>query len=398
MPRTPTLADNTLWAPLPGSTPIAHPFRSFFQGGFDCATHRRRDHRRVDVIRSTHHDLRAAEDYTLLAEAGIRTVRDGLRWHLVERTPSRYNWSSFLPMLHAALATGTQVIWDLCHWGVPAGLDPFSPDFVPRFAAFAHAAARLIHLESGGLAADPPWFCPINEISFWAWVGGEAGAFHPHARRRAPQLKRQLVRASLAAIRAIRQVDPRARFLQAEPRIHITASRANTRRWPHLIGEAADHTEAQFEAFDLLAGLREPELGGTPDCLDVLGANHYWDSQWVHRGERKPLGHPAHRPLHYQLLELHERYGRPILISETGAEGSADVGWLGYTAAEARQAQREGAKILGLCLYPVMDYPGWDDGRHCACGLIALDEQWERRTLRTDLVGELQLQNSITTA
>ena len=72
------------------------------------------------------------------------------------------------------------------------------------------------------------------------------------------------------------------------------------------------------------------------------------------------------------------------------------MGWLGYTAAEARQAQREGAEILGLCLYPVMDYPGWDDGRHCHCGLIALDEHWQQRTLRTDLVRELELQSRIT--
>src|SRR4051812_24731628 len=85
------------------------PFRSFFQGGFECATHRRPHMGQIDVLHATQHDVRAAEDYGLLADVGIRTVRDGLRWHLIERTPGQYDWSSFLPMLESARETKTQV-------------------------------------------------------------------------------------------------------------------------------------------------------------------------------------------------------------------------------------------------------------------------------------------------
>jgi hypothetical protein len=52
-------------------------FQSFFIGGFECATHRRQDGRRLDLIAATHHDVKAAADYRRLAEHGIRTVRDG---------------------------------------------------------------------------------------------------------------------------------------------------------------------------------------------------------------------------------------------------------------------------------------------------------------------------------
>ena len=61
-----------------------------------------------------------------------------------------------------------------------------------------------------------------------------------------------------------------------------------------------------------------------------------------------------------------------------------------------RQAQRAGVPILGVCLYPVMDYPGWDDERHCHCGLIEVDSQWHERTLRADLAAELQAQAGLT--
>ena len=70
-------------------------FDSFFMGGFECATHRRRDGLRIDVTATTGHDMSAKEDYLLLQKAGVRTVRDGLRWHLIEAVPGIYDWSSF---------------------------------------------------------------------------------------------------------------------------------------------------------------------------------------------------------------------------------------------------------------------------------------------------------------
>ncbi len=372
--------------------PESDLFASFFMGGFECATHRRRDGKRIDVTSATMHDSRCAEDYALLASIGVRTVRDGLRWHLIETAPGVYDWSTFLPMLRAAAIAGVQVLWDICHWGVPEDVDLFSPEFPLRFAAFAGAAAALVrdyHLATG--ATRPPVYCAINEISFWAWVGGDEEHFHPYASERGDELKRQLVLASLAAIRAVRAADPTARFVQAEPAIHVSADEDR----PEDAEGAAGYTAGQYEAWDMLAGMQAPELGGTPDCLDFLGVNYYWNNQWVHQGDKTPPGHPQHTPLHTMLQRIWERYGRPILITETGAEDSAAVGWLGYVAAEVRQARRLGVPILGVCLYPVMDYCGWDDERHCPCGLIAVERDWSRRTLRSELVDELSMQQKL---
>jgi beta-glucosidase/6-phospho-beta-glucosidase/beta-galactosidase len=367
-------------------------FKSFFMGGFECASHRRRDDTRIDVIAKTSHDVLCALDYHLLASAGIRTVRDGLRWHLIESAPGNYNWSSLLDMLHASHTTGTQVIWDLCHWGIPDDIDIFSAEFPLRFAAFAAAAATWIHAENlraGFTQAQV--YCPINEISFWAWVGGDEQHFHPFGSGRGPELKRQLVLASLAAIRAVRAVDPTARFLQAEPIIHISADEDKPEDGP----QAARHTESQFEAWDMLAGVRDGELGGSASSLDLIGINYYWNNQWIHEGDRTPPGHAFHRPLHDHLFGLWQRYGRPILIAETGAEGSVAAGWLGYIAAEVRQAIRLGVPVVGICIYPIMDYPGWDDDRHCSVGLLKSERNWKSRSLREDLVSELKVQSSI---
>ncbi len=361
-------------------------------GGFECATHRRRDGAQIDVLAATGHATQAAYDYRLLQQAGVLTVRDGLRWHLIEASPGVYDWTSFLPMLDASLATGTQVIWDLCHWGVPAHLDPFSADFAPRFAAFAGAAASLIRERSGGDRAPVPFYCPVNEISFWAWVGGDMEAFSPHGLGRGDELKTRLAEASIAAIAAVRAVDPRARFLQAEPIIHIAPEYADIPEYPHVEDHVRNHVTAQYQAWDMLRGDLKPELGGSPAMLDVIGVNYYWNNQWVHGGDRMPPGHPDHRPLHLMLGDLWARYGRPIVITETGAEAGAAAGWVGYIAAEVRQAQRAGVEVLGVCLYPVMDYPGWDDERHCPVGLIEVAEDWTTRRLRQDLAEEIRVQ------
>src|SRR5690349_7491208 len=88
-------------------------FDSFFAAGFECASHRRRDGHQLDLIAGTGHDRKATQDYLLVRTHGMYTVRDGLRWHLID-AGNRYDWSSFLPMLRAACAADMQVIWDLC--------------------------------------------------------------------------------------------------------------------------------------------------------------------------------------------------------------------------------------------------------------------------------------------
>jgi hypothetical protein len=104
-------------------------------------------------------------------------------------------------MLRAAEAAGTQVAWDLCHYGWPDGLDVFSAAFVDRLARYAAAFARL-HLEETGRA---PVVCPVNEISFLAWAGGDMARMNPWARGRGHELKRQLARAAIAATHAVRE-------------------------------------------------------------------------------------------------------------------------------------------------------------------------------------------------
>ena len=180
-------------------------FRSFWIGGYESASHRNTRGDRLDMIAGVRHDVKVREDYRLLRTMGMKTARDGLRWHLIDKGGAGFDFSSFEPMLQAALDEGIQVIWDLCHYGFPEGIDLLKPEFVNRFAAFARAAARFVREHTD----DVPFYSPVNEISFFSW-GASRDLMYPYAFGRDDEIKRQLVRAAVAGVEAVRSVDARA--------------------------------------------------------------------------------------------------------------------------------------------------------------------------------------------
>ena len=327
-------------------------------GGFECSTHRRRDGRRLDLIDATGHDRHAASDYRQLAEHGIRTVRDGVRWHLIEAERGRYDWSSLDPMLAAAHATGTQVVWDLLHYGWPDWTNPFDADFIEHFAAFADAVAHRVGAHG--------CYVPINEISFLAWAGGEVGYLNPFVSGRGEELKQVLCKAAIAAIRRLRAQDPNALIVAAEPLIAVHPTDPSS--------AAADHAAAlarvQYDAVDCLLGRRNPEFGGGEALIDIVGVNYYPHNQWHPSDPPVTVAPASQHRLRDLLIDAAAHYRRPLLIAETGCEDEARAPWLEMVLSEAGAAQAGGVDLLGVCLYPILDHPGWDDDRHCRNGLL----------------------------
>jgi len=358
-------------------------FQSYLMGGFECSTHRNYRGKRLDVITSTRHGEFAEADYQRLINVGMRTARDGVRWHLIEREPFRYDFSSALNQIRAARKTGIQIIWDIFHYGYPDDLDIFNQEFPHRFASFADAFIKFLLNET----SETPFICPLNEISFFSWIAGEVGAFYPFEKNRGEELKRQLVRATILAIDKIRARCPTARFVSTDPAIHITATSSD----PQRAASAETQRQAQFHAFEMLTGKREPQLGGNETYLDIIGLNYYFDNQWRHPSGRKVLrGHKSHRPLNLILLEYFKRFKRPMLIAETGIENEARPEWFRYICEEVEIAESRGVPIEGICLYPIVNHPGWDDNRHCRNGLWDYANEQGEREIYAPLADEIK--------
>lgn len=378
--------------PAPGSPapvqepPVAQgagpgwPFAGFWMGGFEGADHVNGRGIALDMVRASGHLDRLEEDHRRAAQAGLRCVRESIGWRLAEAPGGAIDLSRAVHIARSARRHGLQVLWTLMHYGLPADLCLHDDALIPRLARFAAEAVRVL----GPLGDRPPVITPVNEISFIAWASAMPHLLYPpnHTPQADGQtsrisgyaVKRRLVRAALAAVAAVRRVEPRARFLHIDPVLHVVAPRDQ----PELAAEAAEVAAWQWQAWDLLCGRAEPDLGGHPAALDLLGINHYHSSQWEIGTERRLDWHgrdPRRRPLAALMAEAWQRYGRPLLMAETSHVGAGRADWLHEIARETADARRAGVPVHGICLYPLVDRPDWDEaGRWHRSGLFHVAE------------------------
>ena len=348
-------------------------FPTFFISGFECSTFLWKDKQRRNLIEETQHDRHAQEDYNILRSLGIDVAREGIPWPLVDRDGC-YDFSRIDPMIEAMQQTQIIPIWDLCHYGYPDDLDPFSNEFIDRFARYCRAAAEYVIPRLHG----PYFFTPINEITFFSFSGGEWGWVAPYKTTKEDRFRFRLAlcKAAIAGVKAIREVEPQARMVHIDPLVQVVAPRDR----PDLV-EAADHETYvdTFLAWDILYGKEHPELGGSPEILDIVGANNYSFGQMEYReqGPHQALEPNDDRikPLCELMRWVWERYHRPMIIGETsGLEAGRDE-WLRDVMDESLAAVNAGIDLHGICLFPAVDMPDWHTGEWLHNGICDLKEE-----------------------
>ncbi|NLT66760.1 MAG: glycoside hydrolase [Acidobacteria bacterium] len=331
-------------------------FSSFFIAGFECTTGFNRHGQWIDQIAATRHDVQIDEDYRLLRKAGIRAAREGVRWRLVQKR-FYYDFTTVDIVLKAARRHNIQLSYDLFHFGYPEGLNLFSSDFIGRFVDYCGTVALHITRHSDG----PYCFTLINEPSYFAWAAGEMGLFAPHVKGRGSELKIRLIEAAIRASQAILDVCPEARFLTVDPICRVVAPDDS----PEEVRAAENfNNEVVFQSWDMLAGRVRPELGGSPELLDIVGVNYYWTNQWVLNRPETPLEEddPRYCSLGRLICSVAERYpGNEIIITETSHVGARRSGWLNRVADEAELLLNSNIPLRGICIYPILGMPEWHE-------------------------------------
>jgi beta-glucosidase/6-phospho-beta-glucosidase/beta-galactosidase len=336
-----------------------NPFNSFWMAGYECTDQLNAFGNRVDFLHITgHYDL-IDQDYDRLSPFNFKTVREGLRWSQVEKTPYQYDWSTIKKMMEKGRRHNIQQIWDICHFGFPDDLTPLHPMFARRFAALCKAFVQFYR------SIEPCRelvITPINEVSFLSWLGGDARGTSPYCNGQGWEVKYALMRAYIEGIAAMREIYPFVRILTTEPLVQVVpplnANESQAR-------EAQAVHENQYQSVDILSGRICPELGGSSDYLDILGFNFYYNNQWVVRvNDLLPWANlqpdPRWRPLRSLLSEAYRRYNRPIAITETSHSGEDRPHWIRYVAEEAAAVIEQGLPLWGICIYPIIDRPDWD--------------------------------------
>ena len=335
-------------------------FPTFFISGFECSTFLWKDKQRRNLIAETQHDRFVMKDYEFLRRLGIAVSREGIPWPLVDKN-GVYDFSIIDPMIDAMNQNKILPIWDLCHYGYPDDLDPFTDAFTERFAAYCKAAAEYVIPKLHG----PYFFTPINEITFFSFSGGEWGWVAPYKNTKEDRFRFRLAlcKAAIAGVKAIREVEPEARMVHIDPLVQVVAPKDRPDQQQAAWNETYVDT---FLAWDILYGKEHPELGGSPEILDIVGANNYSFGQMEYREHGPHAALPPDderiKPLCDLLHLVWDRYKRPLIIGETSGMNEGREDWLRDVVCESLAAVEGGIDLHGICLFPAVDMPDWHTG------------------------------------
>ena len=333
-------------------------FSSFFWAGFECTYALAEHGLRFDLLAASLHDSRCKEDYQMLRPYNLMTVREGLSWNAIDQGNKVYDFSRFEPMMRIAKEEKIQQIWDLNHFDFPVDVDPFSSAFIIRFREYAKQCISIIRRYQEGRI----FIVPLNEPSFFAWMC-DNGLWAPYAKGKGTEFKRQLVRASIAAMEAIWSIDKNVSFIHADPYMYRQPLRIHNKEEQLFCQNFNEHVK--FHSWDMLCGRDSPELGGDPKYLQYVGMNYYFYNQQfvgIKNPDRFifksiPLTDKKRLPLFQIIEEIINRYHVPVVITETGSYRNRRPIWWKYILSEIEQAQKNGVLIPGVCAYPVLDIP-----------------------------------------
>ncbi|HSI73424.1 MAG TPA: family 1 glycosylhydrolase, partial [Fimbriimonas sp.] len=354
--------------------PSAHPslFPSFFMAGFESSTFIWKDGERKNFLEVTGHTKHLSHDCSRVRELGMAVSRESIPWPFVDKGNGVYDWTYVDSLCQELSGCRITPIWDLFHYGLPDGCNPLDEGCLERYLDYVRAVSKRLLERVDAI----PFFTPVNEITFFAGACTDMGWMYPFAQGKYYEMKTALCRMAIEAAKAIRQLEPRARFVHVDPLIFQVPMPDH----PELKEAACHETyEKAFEAWDILAGRLHPELGGSPEILDIVGVNVYNFSQ----AQLNPDGtrdileaqDPRRKPLSEMLQLAWDRYHLPIVISETSGFQDQRAEWLRMTMEESMKALNNGIDLQGVCLYPLIDIPDWNSGEWAKIGVFDIDDK-----------------------
>ena len=349
----------------------------------------------VDVFETSDHVRRWRSDLRLLRSMGIRRLRYPIRWHRIERERGLLDWDETDRIMSYLADEGFEPIVDLIH-------HTSYPRWLERgFADDRFGSAYLEYCEA--FASRYPWikeYTVFNEPFATLFLCGHEAIWPPYGRGMTSlvEIFSNVLPAVFEASRMYRSLLPDAKHVYVDtceghsaldPGGIYMAEMANDRRFfilDLLLGRPIDE-ERPFAAEVMAArggGLFELD----PGHLDVLGLDYYAHSEWCFSefGGLTPSPQPV--GLAALAVQYHDRYGLPMVLSETNIRGYAPdrVSWLKHTLEQCELARAAGVPLDAYCWFPFIDSVDWDSllanaDRHVdPVGVYWLDDKLNRRT------------------
>lgn len=335
-------------------------------------------HRPLDEYELMGHYTHWREDLRLGRELGLNALRWGIPWYRVQPEKGRFDWEwtdEVLTFLVEELKL--LPIIDLMHYGCPFWLKrEFANKDYPRIVAeYAERfAERYRHLIN--------WYTPLNEPIINSLMCGMRGLWPPYMRgdRGYIRIMMQLARGIVQTVEAIKRVDEHAVM------VHVEAAGLTRTVREDLASLANEEEHRGYLCYDLISGrLKHDHLlfswlvrnGTDPEAiidlheskisLDVIGLNFYpqWSTKQLYIDKRGKLSFRETEPEGGGFGELirkyHDRYGVPIMITETSAVGNDEIRerWLEASVGTIRHLREEGVPVIGYTWFPLFTMIDW---------------------------------------
>lgn len=334
--------------------------------------------RALDEYDLTQHYWLWRDDLDLAADTGATTLRYGLPWYRLNPEPGRYAWDWSDRVIDRLSELDLEVIVDLMHYGTPLWLENefLNRDYPKRVAEYAHAVA-----ERYGDRLNA--WTPLNEPQINAMYCGETGLWPPYFRGNDGylQVMRALCEGIVRSQEAIADATGgTATFVHVEAMLRYAEEQGVQSERVALL------QQRRFLALDLVTGhvaadhALLPYLGehGITDAEldwfaqhtaqpDVIGINHYpvWGTEEYYHDDagdvRMRLRNDWTAGLEELITTFSDRYGVPILVSETSVEGTSQerIAWLDASVDLMRRMRADGADVVGYTWWPLFDVIEW---------------------------------------
>jgi beta-glucosidase len=357
-----------------------HPTAFYWATGIEdtFVPQTRAGHRALDEYQLMGHYEHWRDDFALLGQLGINTLRWGVPWYRVEPLPGEFDWAWVDQVLtHLIDELGITPIIDLMHYGCPFWLrrEFASAEYPTAVAAYARAFAERY-------AGRVHWYTPLNEPLVNALMCGKRGLWPPYLRGDSGFLRVliNIIKGIRLTVAAIHEIDSAARM------VHVEAAGLSAAAHSDLESLAAEEQYRQFLPYDLLTGRVTVEhplfiwlirngvsahdlalFAGKPLALDILGLNFYpqWSTQQLYMNRQGKLAYRPYASDGAYFAELirtyYNRYRRPVMVTETSAVGSEDVRarWLESSVRTIKDLRSTGVPVLGYTWFPLFTMIDW---------------------------------------
>jgi beta-glucosidase len=357
------------------------------------------------------HYTRYRDDFQMLKDMGHNAHRISIEWSRIERSPGKIDGGAvahYRDVLETLHSMGITPLVSLHHftspiWFAHAGgfEDDDSVDIFRRWTRFCAN-------EYGDLVQT---WTTFNEPNVYAYQGYLVGEWLPEKKDlgTTARVLRNMVRAHAAAFDELKS-GPHGTSARVGIAQHLRVF-APHRPWLPLDQLAARVPQLAFNHWFLRActdgfagfplGLRErvPEAAGT---MDYVGLNYY-SRDMVAFDPRRPGSLFSHNfakdgvelsdfqmevypaGIYALLVELWQKYGKPIYITENGVADAIDrlrPRALVAHLAETARAAVAGVDLRGYLHWSTMDNFEWSEGFSMRFGLVEVDYATQARTPR----------------